>query len=322
MEVAFSLSSPFPRKYSDNNFGQLPPPPHPHFSDLRGHQCRQERTIGECCCRIKTYSEVDFLKVWVSIKFLSAKFGFTPPPRKGPKLRKNCTNQYKILKLTLFPGGGGGARFYGQNDFMDVWAFLKFPEGRSDLQAILLRNFPILLQRDLFCDGSCPLTQKHYLRKIALKCLFLQKARISRVFFFWVFLSFFPGDSESSESKLCCKTMCCASRFCSGGRGAGASRSKNLLEGAVKQMLVRGHNLRLLRAAGSRGTRGAPGTRKPGQSAQAESTQGVRWQSPYTGVSTPPSPEIPQKSQKGVPAFPGPECQKVLKMSPNTDFVV
>ena len=24
-------------------------------------------------------------KVWVSIKFLSAKFGFTPPPRKGPK---------------------------------------------------------------------------------------------------------------------------------------------------------------------------------------------------------------------------------------------
>ena len=28
-------------------------------------------------------------KVWVSIKFLSAKFGFTPPP----EMRKNCTNQ-------------------------------------------------------------------------------------------------------------------------------------------------------------------------------------------------------------------------------------
>ena len=37
-----------------------------------------------------------FRKVWVSIKFLSAKFGLTrvyPPPRKGPKMRKNCTYQ-------------------------------------------------------------------------------------------------------------------------------------------------------------------------------------------------------------------------------------
>ena len=31
------------------------------------------------------------------------------------------------------------------------------------------------------------------------------------------------------------KNMCCASRFCMGGRGAAGSRSKNLLEGAVKQ---------------------------------------------------------------------------------------
>ena len=29
--------------------------------------------------------------------------------------------------------------------------------------------------------------------------------------------------------------MCCASRFCMGGRGAAGSRSKNLLEGAMKQ---------------------------------------------------------------------------------------
>ena len=67
---------------------------------------------------------------------------------------------------------------------------------------------------------------------------------------------------------LYCKNMCCASRLCRGGKGAGGSRSKNLLEGAMK------HNLRLLDAAGSRG-RGACGTRKLGQSAQAESTQGV-----------------------------------------------
>ena len=36
-----------------------------------------------------------------------------------------------------------------------------------------------------------------------------------------------------------------------GGRGPGGSRSKTLLEGAVKQMLVRRHGLRLLDGAGS-----------------------------------------------------------------------
>ena len=45
---------------------------------------------------------------------------------------------------------------------------------------------------------------------------------------------------------LCCKNLCCASRFRTGGRGAGGSRSKNLLEGAMKRMLVQGHTLRLL----------------------------------------------------------------------------
>ena len=32
-----------------------------------------------------------------------------------------------------------------------------------------------------------------------------------------------------------------------------------------------------------------------------------------TGVSTPPSPEIPKKSRKGVPAPPGLECQKSVE---------
>ena len=50
--------------------------------------------------------------------------------------------------------------------------------------------------------------------------------------------------------------------------------------------------------------------------------QALRLQSPYTGVSTPPSPEIPKKSQKGLPGPPGPECQKVSKKSPNIDSVV
>ena len=49
------------------------------------------------------------------------------------------------------------------------------------------------------------------------------------------------------------------------------SRSKHLVEGAVKQMLVWGHKLRLLDEAGSWGT----STRKGGQSALAESIQGL-----------------------------------------------
>ena len=42
----------------------------------------------------------------------------------------------------------------------------------------------------------------------------------------------------------------------------------------------------------------------------------LRLQSPYTGVSTPPNPEIPKKSQKGVPGPPGPECQKSVEKVP------
>ena len=49
-----------------------------------------------CCCdKIKVHCVIGasiVRKVWVSIKFLSAKFGFTPPPPKRPKMRKNSTN--------------------------------------------------------------------------------------------------------------------------------------------------------------------------------------------------------------------------------------
>ena len=46
----------------------------------------------------------------MSIKVLSAKFGFTPPPaaRKAPKTRKNCTSEKTILKTDTFSAGGGG----------------------------------------------------------------------------------------------------------------------------------------------------------------------------------------------------------------------
>ena len=64
------------------------------------------RVVQSCCtCLLWGYQ-----KVWVSIKFLSAKFGFTPPPppRKGPKMRKNRTNPQNILKVDTFSSGGGG----------------------------------------------------------------------------------------------------------------------------------------------------------------------------------------------------------------------
>ena len=75
-------------------------------------------------------------KVWVSIKFLSVKFGFAPPPaRKRPKMRKNCTNQYKTpSRLTLFRGGVWNAilwtkRFYGHLGVSDqFWANPRGPK--------------------------------------------------------------------------------------------------------------------------------------------------------------------------------------------------
>ena len=42
--------------------------------------------------------------------------------------------------------------------------------------------------------------------------------------------------------------------------------------------------------------------------------QGLRLEPPYTGVPRPFGPEIPKKSQKGLPGHPGPECQSVEKV--------
>ena len=54
-------------------------------------------------------------KIWTSIKFLSAKFGFTPPPhRKTAQNEENVQHRYKIHKIPTFPGGGGEPQFYGQ----------------------------------------------------------------------------------------------------------------------------------------------------------------------------------------------------------------
>ena len=50
-----------------------------------------------------------------------------------------------------------------------------------------------------------------------------------------------PGE----HARTAAKNLCCASRVCTDGR-AGGSGSKNLLEGPLKELLVQGHNLRLL----------------------------------------------------------------------------
>ena len=44
----------------------------------------------------------------------------------------------------------------------------------------------------------------------------------------------------------------------------------------------------------------------------------LRLESPFTGISTPPSPEISRKSRKGRPAPPGPECQKSVEKCQRT----
>ena len=73
---------------------------------------------------------------------------------------------------------------------------------------------------------------------------------------------------------VCCKNLCCLSRVCTGVRELWAADPSKCPRAHGSKMLVQGHNLRLLDAAGSRGTSSAQ-TRKPGQSAQAGSTQGV-----------------------------------------------
>ena len=82
---------------------------------------RDAARLSQRCPPIARYG-VFVRKVWVSIKFLSAKFGFTPPPpppEKGPEeWGKTVQINRKSSKLTHFRGGGGNAilwtkRVYG-----------------------------------------------------------------------------------------------------------------------------------------------------------------------------------------------------------------
>ena len=50
-------------------------------------------------------------------------------------MRKNCTNQHKLLKSDTFSGGGGGeTQLYGPNDFIDIWAFLKIRDVETAMK--------------------------------------------------------------------------------------------------------------------------------------------------------------------------------------------
>ena len=57
----------------------------------------------------------------------------------------------------------------------------------------------------------------------------------------------------SACAPLCCKNMCCASRFCTGGGGAAGSRSKQCPRVHKAKMLAQGNNLRLREQGGSQG---------------------------------------------------------------------
>ena len=66
-------------------------------------------------------------KVWVSIKFLSAKFGFTPPaPEQSPKSGNTVQISRKSSKLTLFLGGGEEKR--NVMDKTMSWTSGRFPD--------------------------------------------------------------------------------------------------------------------------------------------------------------------------------------------------
>ena len=76
-------------------------------------------------------------KVWVSIKFLSVKFGFAPPPppRKRAQNEETVQISRKSSTLTLFRGGAGNA-FYGQNDFYRQLGVSESINRNSSLQSL------------------------------------------------------------------------------------------------------------------------------------------------------------------------------------------
>ena len=82
-----------------------------------------------------------FRKVWVSIKLLSAKFGLPPPP---PKRAQNEEKLYKSVgnpQHWYFFRVGGETQFYGQNDFMDIWALLRVLQRAAVIFAVLQAVF-------------------------------------------------------------------------------------------------------------------------------------------------------------------------------------
>ena len=95
--------------------------PWPKRADAYANKLRAEKHCADFSS-LELGSSKWLRKVWVSIKFLSAKFGSPPPPKRAQneeKLHKSIENWH------FFCGGGGGeTQFYGQNDFMDSWAFL------------------------------------------------------------------------------------------------------------------------------------------------------------------------------------------------------
>ena len=95
------------------------------LSERPGRKCYEHNSPRFILCNFRGRLRQIIRKAWMSIKFLSAKFGFKPPPEKGPEWGRTVQISIKSSKSTLLGGGGGEMQFYGQNDFMDIWAFLK-----------------------------------------------------------------------------------------------------------------------------------------------------------------------------------------------------
>ena len=85
---------------------------------------------------------------------------------------------------------------------------------------------------------------------------FLVRFAASQPLFYWLVPSNCSENSLvycSARAPLCCKSMCCASRFCTGGRGAAGTASKQMSKGPWSKMLAQRNNLRLWDEGGSRG---------------------------------------------------------------------
>ena len=103
----------------------------------------------------------EFGKVWVSIKFLCAKFG-SPPP-KAPKMRKNCANSMQNPQNWHFSRGECNIT---DKWFVDIWAFRQNSHPNSAQQKklhFLFRDESLQNHRQHWLANLLPVWEHRYL---------------------------------------------------------------------------------------------------------------------------------------------------------------